>query len=434
MPPRGGDDFEPDPVLRELRAKAKRRLERNQVRNGSGQENTKLVEELTIHQEELRIQNEELIRIQLELEATKDKYFELYDLAPLGYITLSPELIIREANLAASNILGCDRNNLINTGMSSFVSPTSQELLFLHYRRLAEGQKSPAYVLKVRRKDGTEVQVQFESNIVKERPENGFRSILTDVTPLKKAEEALKQANYDLAQIVQARIRDLQKSNSDLQQFAYVASHDLQEPLRMVISFLTLLERRHQDDLDPKTQEILHFAVDGGRRMRALIDDLLAYSRIDSMDRTFNSVDMNDVTARTLSGLALAIEDNKADIVVEQMPIISGDETQMVQVMQNLIGNALKFHGPERPMIHVSVKENEDGWTFSVRDNGIGLNVEFADKIFLMFQRLHTYDVFQGTGVGLAIAKKIVERHGGRIWVESEEGKGATFFFTIPKA
>jgi len=166
--------------------------------------------------------------------------------------------------------------------------------------------------------------------------------------------------------------------------------------------------------------------------MRELIDDLLLYSRVNTMSKEFISVDMNEVVSRTLKMLRIPIEENKVEIIVNRLPTVTADESQMMQVMQNLIGNSIKFHGPERLLIRISSSQGAKEWTFAVKDNGIGLNMMYADKIFKMFHRLHSVGEYPGTGVGLAVAKKIVERHGGRIWVESEEGKGATFFFTIP--
>ena len=241
-----------------------------------------------------------------------------------------------------------------------------------------------------------------------------------DITDLKSAEENLK-----------LRTEELARSNAELQQFAYVASHDLQEPLRMVVNYLSLLQRRFPEKLDPKAQEYIHFAVDGGERMRQLIDDLLEYSRVDTMGKDLAPTDMNAVVAKTLNILKVPIEEGNADIVVDPLPTVEADASQLEQVMQNLIGNALKFHGPERPRVLISVSPGTKEWIFSVKDNGIGLKMENVAKIFQMFQRLHTRGEYPGTGVGLAIVKKIIERHGGRIWVESEEGKGATFFFTI---
>ena len=227
---------------------------------------------------------------------------------------------------------------------------------------------------------------------------------------------------------------ELRHSNAELQQFAYVASHDLQEPLRMVTSYLSLLERRYKPQLDERAQEYIHNAVSGSLRMRSLIDDLLAYSRVETASKGLAPVDMNEVASETLGVLNHTIADSGAEVHIEPLPTVLANRIQMVQVLQNLIGNAIKFRGVDRPRVEVRATDEQSEWRFMVKDNGIGLNTEYAEKIFQMFQRLHTTEQYPGTGVGLAIAKKIVEKHGGRIWVESEEGKGATFYFTIRKS
>ena len=251
--------------------------------------------------------------------------------------------------------------------------------------------------------------------------EGQFATVFVDITAIKDLESQLNR-----------RAEELAHSNAELQQFAYIASHDLQEPLRMMVSYLSLLEKRHKDVLDPQAEEYLHNALAGGARMRQLIEDLLEYSRVDAMSKAAAPVNMNEILESTIEVLSLTIQESKADIFVGPLPTIRAEGTQMLQLMQNLVANAIKFHGQERPIVRITAKAGEECWTFSVNDNGIGLNVVYSDKIFQMFQRLHNRGEYSGTGVGLAIAKKIVERHGGHIWVESEEGKGATFIFTIP--
>jgi light-regulated signal transduction histidine kinase (bacteriophytochrome) len=194
-----------------------------------------------------------------------------------------------------------------------------------------------------------------------------------------------------------------------------------------------MLERNYGDELDSRANGYIKNAVEGGIRMRRLIDELLEYSRLETTVREFVPVDMNKVLDTTITMLEVPIRESKADISVGPLPTVMDDESQMTRLMQNLLANAIKFRGPDGPRIQITASPGPGYWTFSVQDNGIGLNTEYADRIFQMFQRLHTRQEYPGTGVGLAIAKKIVERHGGKIWVESEEGKGATFFFTIPR-
>jgi light-regulated signal transduction histidine kinase (bacteriophytochrome) len=227
---------------------------------------------------------------------------------------------------------------------------------------------------------------------------------------------------------------NLERSNTELQQFAYIASHDLNEPLRMIASYLQLLNDRSKDKLDERSQEFIGFAVDGARRMRALISDLLEYSRLDVRTDSFGPTKSEEVLQSVLQNLKVAAHENGATIDHEPMPEVVADPVQLAQVFQNLIGNAIKFHGTEPPRIHVGAQRNGRDWTFSVRDNGIGVDPKYFDRIFQIFQRLHTRKEYSGTGMGLAICKKIVERHGGHIWIESASGNGSTFFFTLPAA
>jgi len=252
---------------------------------------------------------------------------------------------------------------------------------------------------------------------------------------LAKANEALKAENQERLRAEEAIKRytiELERSNKELQQFAYVASHDLQEPLRMVSSFLTLLERRYSPQLDNDASDFIHYAVDGAVRMQALIYDLLEYSRVGTRGKAFDNIDLNEVMNRAQHNLKIAIKENNAEITCDQLPVVYGDDTQLTQVFQNLIGNAIKFHGENSPKIFVSSLRKNGNYEITVKDNGIGIDPQYKDRIFLIFQRLHSREEYPGTGMGLAICKRIIERHSGEIWVESQAGEGSSFHFSIP--
>jgi PAS domain S-box-containing protein len=244
---------------------------------------------------------------------------------------------------------------------------------------------------------------------------------LRDVTGHKQAEEKLKQIMAELA-----------RSNTELERFAYVASHDLQEPLRMVASYTQLLARRYKGKLDSDADEFIGYAVDGATRMQQLINALLDYSRVGTRGKSSEPTDCEDVLSHAVANLKAAIKETDAVVEHDPLPTVVADATQMVQLFQNLIGNAIKFHSEKKPTVHVGAERNGTECIFSVRDNGIGIDPQYFDRIFVIFQRLHGRGEYPGTGIGLAICKKIIERHKGRIWVESQPGKGATFYFTIP--
>jgi signal transduction histidine kinase len=249
---------------------------------------------------------------------------------------------------------------------------------------------------------------------------------------LRSVQRAREQERAALA--LAKKSRDLARSNAELEQFAYIASHDLQEPLRMVSSYTSLLARRYQGKLDQDADEFIAFAVDGATRMQRLIDDLLAYSRVGTRGNPFTDIDCNAVLKDVLDNLQLAIEENHATVTIGKLPVLPADASQLAQLFQNLIANAIKFHGEAPPSIHVDAQRQGDDWHFTVSDNGIGIAPEHFEHIFVIFQRLHGRADYPGTGIGLAVCQRIVERHGGQIWVESVPGQGATFHFTLPAA
>jgi PAS domain S-box-containing protein len=293
------------------------------------------------------------------------------------------------------------------------------------FNRFLSGEESrsmgKAAEIVGKKKTGEEFPVELSLAHWKIGEETFFTGIMRDITERKRAEQALADKAQELA-----------RSNTELEQFAYVASHDLQEPLRMVSSYTQLLARRYKGKLGSDADEFIGYAVDGATRMQRLIQDLLAYSRVGTKGREFEPTDCEGVLGRVLGDLRLAIQESGAVVTHDPLPTVIADGIQLDQLFQNLIGNAIKFRNQEAPLVHVSSKRNGKEWIFSIRDNGIGIDPQYAERIFVIFQRLHKRGEYPGTGIGLAVCKKIVERHGGRIWVESNGEKGTTFSFTMP--
>jgi PAS domain S-box-containing protein len=274
------------------------------------------------------------------------------------------------------------------------------------------------------RRDGSEFPIEIGLNPIETSEGMFVLSAIADITERKRAERQLRQRTEELA-----------RSNRDLEQFAYVASHDLQEPLRAVAGPLQILQRRYQGQLDERADEFIGHAVDGATRMQSLIDDLLSYSRVGRLEDPKQPAPVEQALEIAVKNLAVVIQETGAEVTHEPLPVVQGISTQLALLFQNLIGNAIKFRGEDRsPRIHVAAKAAGDEWQFSVADNGIGIAEQYFDRIFVIFQRLHTRREYPGTGLGLALCKRIVEHHGGKIWVESTPGEGTTFFFTLARA
>jgi len=273
-------------------------------------------------------------------------------------------------------------------------------------------------------KDGREYDGEATAAVLRDSSGEpaGMIIVERDVTERKQAEERLRKM-----------VEDLERSNAELQQFAYVASHDLQEPLRMIASYVELLEEDYADKLDADANEFIKYAVEGATRMQEMIQALLEYSRVGTRGKPFEPVDCNEVLDQVLTDLQMSIEENNAVITRDHLPTVVADDIQLGLLFRNLISNAIKFRKEEPPHVHISARDQGKDRLFLVRDNGIGIELEYRDRIFVIFQRLHDREEYPGTGIGLSVCKKIVERHGGNIWVESEPGQGATFNFTVPK-
>jgi PAS domain S-box-containing protein len=514
----------------------------------------KLSHELQVHQIELELINEELIQAKEQAEFTSEKFAELY-YAPMGYFTLSKKNEIIDVNPTGAQMLGLERQDLINRSFSMVVSDESKSVfdLFIHEvfrsrtiqtcdlilniknrpavyiymnglirannsqcqliaiditeRKKREkeiqtllselnstqtklrvalesgnigiwewdletgelvldersetlfgrntgtfGKTIAAFKNLIREEDISYLEGAFNNTIEKDLPlevivrtrtkklnstyinlkahirrdQNGepkrFTGVCFDVTGLKEVEHTISMLN-----------EDLMRSNKDLENFAYVASHDLQEPLRMVASFMQLLSMKYEEKLDKDAMEYIGFAVDGAKRTHELLNGLLTYSRLSSRGKEFTQVDMNRIKDSVVNNLQLIIKERNAEIVSEELPVVFADETQMIQLLQNLISNSIKFTQCS-PKIFISCGMEDLHYVFSIRDEGIGIESKYFERIFGIFQRLVTRDEYDGIGIGLAICKRIIQRHKGKIWVESKPGTGSVFSFTIPRA
>ncbi len=392
------------------------------------------IDELNGVQQELRQAHDELeSRVERrteELNLARERLVDAIENIDAGFVMFGPDERLVVANRTF-------REMYSNCAFVIRPGVTFEEILreFVRTDGKVEGMTDPeAWIAErldtLRKADGTIVEQKINGRWLSvsdhRMRDGGVVSLRTDVTERTEAHAALERA-----------ARELQRSNEELERFAYVASHDLQEPLRMVASYTQLLARRYKDKLDQPAQEFIAFAVNGAERMQAFIQDLLLYSRVGTRGRPFERLELGGIVARVLENLRYSITEKNADIVIGELPTVEGDRLQLTQLFQNLISNALKFNADRPLKIEVSAKRQEEGaegvWEFTVRDNGIGLDPEDTERIFIIFQRLHTRQEYEGTGIGLAICKKIVERHGGRIWVESRKGEGAAFHFTIPE-
>ncbi|MEW6734200.1 MAG: PAS domain S-box protein [Acidobacteriota bacterium] len=370
------------------------------------------------------------------LRSSEAKFLGLFESAPDAIIILDHKGRISLVNSQVEKMFGYSRDELLGQSIEILVPERFRDRHLGHRNAYyASPHTRPMGIgldLYVLCKDGRELPVEISLSPLKLDDGLYITSIVRDITERKKYEEYIKNINKELERRVIERTEELARSNADLEQFAYVASHDLQEPLRMVASYTQLLAKRYKNKLDADADEFIGYAVDGANRMQRLINDLLAYSRVNTRGKEFQPTNCEEVLARTLINLRLTIEESEAEITHDPLPIVSADVLQLGQVFQNLIANAIKFHGDARPHIHISAQRSENSWLFIFRDNGIGIDPQYFERIFVIFQRLHGPQDYTGSGIGLAICKKIIERHGGHIWVESKPGNGSAFHFTIP--
>jgi PAS domain S-box-containing protein len=350
----------------------------------------------------------------------------IVEAAPSGMIMVDHSGKIVLVNSQIERLFGYKREELIGELIEMLVPkpsrgkhPTYRDDFFADPKARAMGVGRDLYGL---RKDGARIPVEIGLNPLLTEGEKFVLASVVDITERKRAE-----------QLLQEKLIELQRSNEDLQQFAYVCSHDLQEPLRVISNYTQLLAKRYKGSLDSDADEFIDFTVDAAKRMQELINDLLLYSRVDTKGQEFEQVECSDILAMAVANLQVAIRENHALVHCDPLPIVKADSSQLIQLFQNLLSNAIKFRSEKPPEIRISVTDQGKFWQFTVHDNGLGFDMKHHERIFVIFQRLHTKEQYPGSGIGLAICKKIVERHQGRMWVDSLPGQGAEFHFTLPK-
>jgi PAS domain S-box-containing protein len=357
----------------------------------------------------------------------ESRYRGLLEAAPDAMVVVDQGGKIVLLNVQAEKQFGYSRDELVGQRVTNLIPEGFAE------RLIADGTRSAAEALAQqigtgieltgRRKDGSDFPIEIMLSPLENAEGTLVTAAIRNITERKRSEVRLVNT-----------VGELKRSNDELQQFAYVASHDLQEPLRMVASYTQLLSQRYKGRLDSDADEFIAYAVDGSNRMQALIRDLLTYSRAGTNGKALQQISSGNALKEALTNLRATIEESGAVVTQDSLPAVTMDEAQLTQVFQNLVGNAVKYRTAEAPRVHVSAASNgSHEWIFSVKDNGLGIDPQYFQRIFVIFQRLHGREEFKGTGIGLSICKKIVERLGGKIWVESQPEKGSTFYFNLPR-
>jgi len=344
------------------------------------------------------------------------------------FVAIDAKGVITDWNRQAELTFGWKREEVIGRLLAETIIP--HEFREAHNRGMAHYKVSGEGPVLNRRieitslkRDGSTFPIELGIFPVHAGSDYSFCAFIADITERKAMLKQLEEQKAELA-----------RSNSELQRFAYVAAHDLREPLRTIVSYTSLLAADKNINHNMEAQENMGFIVDAGKRMQQLITDLLTYSRVEAMAKAFTETSCEKIVDQTLAELKTIIDENGGSITRGALPVVMADPSQLSQLFSNLIGNALKFRGAQPPVISITAKKEENNWLFSVKDNGIGIESEFSERVFQMFQRLHGMSEYQGTGIGLALCKKIVERHGGTIWFESQLGQGTEFLFTLPNA
>ncbi len=386
----------------------------------SPEEAEHLVHDLEVHQIELGLQNEELREAQLELGLAKDDYTDLYDFAPVAYLSTDEDHIIRKCNLLAGQLLGVERQSLTGQRFTSYLDRASMDIYYLHHKKVSEtGARQTCEVVMHRADDGGSFYARLEC-VKSMRGE--FRTALIDITAAKLAEEKLRERSAQLA-----------AANKELESFAYSIAHDLRAPLRAIDGYSRMLLRTVSDKLDDGEKHKLATIRENTQKMGQLIDDLLAFSRLGRQTISLSTVDMAALVNQVWQECQALNPGRNLELKLFPLPPAYADLGLVRQVLANLLYNAVKFtRSREVAIIEIGGSEGEKEAVYYVKDNGVGFDMHYRDKLFGVFQRLHSEEEFEGTGVGLALAQRIIHRHGGRIWAEGKVDEGACFFFTLP--
>ncbi len=354
-----------------------------------------------------------------------------------AFLAMDQNGIVLDWNLRAEGLFGWSRHEALGKSIKDLIRPSPTRDVYIENLEIVLSD-APEGILNKRmevyavHRDGHQFPIEFGIFRIKDKSDYLYCTFINDISERKEIERKTKQLNEELERRVQERTSELMRSNQELQQFAKIASHDLQEPLRAVQGFAQLLSRRYESQLDVDGKQFIEFILDGTERMQRLIQSVLEHSNISANEQEIEPVEVSSVIREVMKNLNHSIVDSKATVVFGDLPTIPVERSQLIQLFQNLISNAIKYAGDKTPYIVISTEKSVDEWLFSVQDNGIGIDNKYTDRIFDMFARLHGRIRYSGTGMGLAICKKIVTANGGKIWMESEPGEGSIFFFTLP--
>ena len=389
-----------------------------------------IVQELRVHQIELEMQNEELRHTQQELEASREKYFDLYDLAPAGYVSLNEKGIILEANLSVATLLGRERSHLVGRPLTRFIYKEDQDIYYLCHRQLTAKCVPQMCEIRMQRKNGAPFWARMDI-VAKQNIDDSteLHAIIIDISQRKQSDDDIENLN----RILKQHVVRLELANEEMETFSYSVSHDLRAPLRHMRGFMELLQKRMEGQLDEKSRNYAVLISEAAKKMEQLINDLLALARLGRLELQKGEVNISNLVKEIIEQVSEETMGRDITWKLGELPVVHGERSLLKLVLVNLISNSVKFTNT-RPRAEIEIGFRKDGSedVFFIKDNGVGSNMDYLDRLFGVFQRLHPESEFEGTGIGLANVRRIISLHGGRTWAESSVGLGATFYFTIP--